>query len=578
MSTWWRLLAFVRPYRGQVALASLAGVVAAAATAAWVRLLGPLLKAVLRGGEATAFGITFEKDALTTTLPLAIIATALLKALSTWVHAGVMGSVAQRALAQLRHDLYARVLLLPPSWFERRHSGELLSRFTADVAQVEFAVGTSLSQWIKDTLQAVALLVVCASIDWRLFLLTFLVVPGMALPVSRFAKSARKAALKGQASIGALTQLTAEHVTALPIVQANGLEPRALAAFDAEQSRYLAVMKRSLFIRGAFTPTTEFLGIVALALALVVGARQVAVEPALAEHLVSFLAAALLLYQPVKSLSGNFTQVVVGLAAGQRLLEVLDEPAPVDAGPQAAALDVLQFEGVSFSYGDDRPALTDVSFSLRRGEHVALVGASGAGKSTVASLVLGFSAPSAGQLTWNGANVTSLSRRSLRAQLGWVPQEAVLLSGTVRENLSLAKAEATDEELWRALELAKAADVVRALPGQLDERLGERGARLSGGQRQRLAIARAFLRAPSLLVLDEPTSALDAETERALHESLESLMTNRAVLVIAHRLATVRRADRIVVLEQGRVVETGTWAELTSRPDSALSRLAFARE
>lgn len=555
-------MGFVRPWRGQIALATLAGVVAALATAAWARLLGPLLEAVLKGGDITLLGVTFQPADLALKLPFAVVTMAVVKALSTWAHSGLMSTVAQRGLAALRKALYDRVLSLPPSWFEKRHSGELLSRFTADVAQVEFAVGTSLSSWLKDTLQTLALLAVCASIDGRLFLLTFLVIPGMVLPVSRFAKSARKAATKGQASLGALTQLASEHLQALPIVQAYRTEPAALAAFDAEQGRYLEVMKRSLFIRGAFTPTTEFLGIVGVAVALIFGAKQVALEPALAGHLVSFLAAALLMYQPVKSLSGNFSQVLVGLGAAERLFELLDAVVEPERSEQVTALESLELDDVRFSYGDGREALSGVTFSVKAGEHVALVGASGAGKSTVFSLLLGFSSPSAGTLSWNGADVKQRSRRSIRHHLAWVPQEPVLLSGTVRENLWLAKEGASDAELWAALEHAHATTFVKALPRGLDEPIGERGATLSGGQRQRLAIARAFLKAPSLLLLDEPTSALDAGTEQEVQAGLSELMTNRAVLVIAHRLATVRSADRIVVMEQGRVVEQGTWDTL----------------
>lgn len=572
LASWWRLVGFVRPWRGQIALATLAGFVAALATAAWARLLGPLLESVLKGGDITLLGVTFHPADLALKLPFAVVTMAVVKALSTWAHSGLMSTVAQRGLAALRKALYDRVLSLPPAWFEKRHSGELLSRFTADVAQVEFAVGTSLSSWLKDTLQTLALLAVCASIDGRLFLLTFLVIPGMVLPVSRFAKSARKAATKGQASLGALTQLASEHLSALPIVQAYRTEPAALAAFDAEQGRYLEVMKRSLFIRGAFTPTTEFLGIVGVAVALVFGAKQVALEPALAGHLVSFLAAALLMYQPVKSLSGNFSQVLVGLGAAERLFEVLDAVVEPERSEPVTALESLELKDLRFSYGDGREALSGVSFSVKAGEHVALVGASGAGKSTVFSLLLGFSSASSGTLCWNGADVKQRSRRSIRDHLAWVPQEPVLLSGSVRENLWLAKESATDAELWAALEHAHATNFVKALPRGLDEPIGERGATLSGGQRQRLAIARAFLKAPSLLLLDEPTSALDAGTEQEVQAGLSELMTNRAVLVIAHRLATVRSADRIVVMEQGRVVEQGTW-EALMQANGAFARL-----
>jgi subfamily B ATP-binding cassette protein MsbA len=573
-----RLLTFVRPYRGKVTLAILASVVSAAAASGWAWLLGPLLQSVLKGGAVVVAGYALSEQQLIITLPLTVVGVALVKALSSWVHAGLMGEVSQGALGTLRRRLYSQLLTLPPKWFERRHSGELLSRFTADVAAVEFSMGQALSSWAKDTLQVLGLLAVCASIDGRLFLLTFVVLPGMAIPVSRFAKSARRAATKSQASLGALSELLTEQLQALPVVQAFGLEGQATARFDAEQARYLSVMKRSLFIRGAFTPTTEFLGIVGVALALVAGVQAVAHEPVLAAKLVSFLASALLLYQPVKAISGTFSQVAQGLGAAERLFEVLDAEVPPDVGAEAGPLTAtLELEGLTLDYGDGRLALAGVDLTITAGERVALVGASGAGKSSLLSVLLGFVSPTAGALRWNGQAFTSLTRRSLRHQVGWVPQEPVLLSGPVRDAVRLGRPEASDEAVWLALSRAHAADFVRALPKGLDEDVGERGGRLSGGQRQRLAIARAFLLEPSLLILDEPTSALDAATEAEVQAGLEALMTGRTTLVVAHRLSTVQHADRIVVLDHGRVVEEGTHAQLLAAKGAYAQLVASAR-
>jgi subfamily B ATP-binding cassette protein MsbA len=524
-----------------------------------------MLKAVLTGGSASAFGITFQTTDLSLAVPLAIVGLAVVKALSSFAHTGLMASVAQRALEEVRRALYAHVLALPPAWFERRHSGEVLSRFTSDVAAVEFAVGTALSSWIKDVLQAVALLWVCAAIDFRLFLLTFVVIPGMVLPVSRFAKSARRSAQQTQASLANLTELVAEHFNALPIVQVFGTQRRALERFDAQQAAYLSTMKRSLLIRGAFSPTTELLGIIGVALALVFGARAVSLEPSLAEKLVSFLAAALLMYQPIKALSGNSAQVAHGMGAALRLFEVLDEPLAPPRTVEVGPLKRLELSNVSFSHADGRPALTTMSLCVNVGEHVAIVGASGAGKSTLFSVLMGFAEPQSGRFRWNGVDMQTVSKRSLLQQLAWVPQDPILLSGTIRENLLLAKPDASEEELLEALQRAHAKDFVLALNGGLNHAVGERGASLSGGQRQRLAIARAFLKKPSLLLLDEPTSALDAESERAVQAGLSELMQGRTTLVIAHRLRTVRHASRIVVMDKGTLVEEGTWDTLWSR-------------
>lgn len=563
---WWRLVARTAPHRAPLAAAIAASLVAAAAGAAWASLVGPLLQAVLQGGAVTWGPFELARADLTTTLPAAIIGVATVKALATWLHAGLMGRVGQRVLADLRRDLYARLLALPPRWFEQRHSGELLARFTSDVAQVEFAAAQALSSVAKDSLQVVGLLVVCALTDWRLFLVVFLVLPGTIIPVSRFARGAKKQATKSQASLGALSMLVGEQLHALPAVQAYRLEPQALARFDAEQSRYLAVMKRSLFIRGAFSPTTEFLGVLGIVAALLLGTTAVQAEPALAGKLVSFLAAALLLYQPVKALSHTASQVAQGAGAAQRLFELLDAQPEPDAGGTAAPLrTALTVQGLEVTYADGRKGLTDVTFEVPAGSHVALVGPSGAGKSTLLSAILGFVVPTRGALRWDGVDLATLSRRSVRAHVAWVPQEPVLLSGTVRDNLLLGRADATDAQLEAALRRAHAEGFVAALPGGLDADVGERGSRLSGGQRQRLAIARAFLREPSLLLLDEPTSALDAATETEVQAGLAELMAGRTTLVVAHRLSTVRHAQHIVVLDQGRVAERGTHDELVAQ-------------
>jgi subfamily B ATP-binding cassette protein MsbA len=299
---------------------------------------------------------------------------------------------------------------------------------------------------------------------------------------------------------------------------------------------------------------------------MVVGTRAVQLEPTLAGNFISFIAAAVLIYQPLKSLSNTASQISLGAGAATRLFEVLDAEPDHDAGGEAKALSTgLELNDVRLTYADGREALKGVSFSVATGSHVALVGASGAGKSSVFSVLLGHVLASSGEVKWNGAPLSGLSRRSVRAQLAWVPQEPVLLSGSVRDNLRVGRADATDEQLWAALERAHAANFVRGFAAGLEEDVGERGARLSGGQRQRIAIARAFLKEPSLLLLDEPTSALDTETEAEVQAGLAELMKGRTTLVIAHRMSTIRHADRIVVMESGRVIDQGTPEEVAAK-------------
>jgi len=549
-----RLFARVKPHAGLLFIATLASAVAAGAAALWARLLGPLLEGVLTGKTTDVLGWSVGPAALVSQLPLLIVAAACIKALAQWLHGGLMRAIGQRVMTGLRRELYAKLLALPPSWHEQRHSGELLSRFTTDVAAVELTVTLSFSAYVKDTLTVLALLAVCAAADWRLAVLGFGVLPAMAWPVAAFAKSVRRQATKTQGSLAALTELTAEQLHNLPVVQAYRAEGAVLQRFDEEQGRYLAAMKRSLFVRGAFTPTLEMLGIAAVAVCLVAGARAVAAEPQLAGALLSFLAAALLMYQPLKSLSGTFSEVARGASSAERLFEVLDAAPVAEAGAPAPPLSRgLVFEDVRLVYADGRAALDGLNLTIEAGKITALIGPSGAGKSSVLALVLGLARATSGRITWDGADLHTLDLKSLRSRLAWVSQEPLLLSGTVRENLRLGASDATDEALWRALERANASAFVRAFPGGLDEEVGERGGRLSGGQRQRLAIARALLMEPSLLLLDEPTSSLDEASQAEVQKGLEELMRGRTVLLIAHRLSTISNADQVFALDHGRI-------------------------
>jgi len=429
---------------------------------------------------------------------------------------------------------------------------------------VEFSVTQALTSWVRDALQLLALLAVCLVLDWRLFALTFIVFPAALLPITRFARAVKRAARTTQGSLGQLTALVGEQLQALPIVQAYGMEPRVRTQFDARQARYLEEMDRSLLLRGAASPSIELLGVTGLALALAVGARAVRAEPALASSLMSYVGAVLLMYGPLKTLSSTLTQVMAGLGAAERVFELEDRRVPADEGELAPPLArSLRLEDLRVQYGEVH-ALRGLTLEVPAGKTVAVVGASGAGKSTLFSALLRFVDPAGGRILWNGADVRTFSRASIRAHIAWVPQEPVLFAGTVHDAVRVGKPGATDAEVWAALEHAHAAEFVRALPRGLETEVGERGAQLSGGERQRLAIARAFIREPSLLLLDEPTSSLDAASEALVQAGLAELKAGRTTLVIAHRLATVRKADVIYVVENGRVAEQGTHDQLVT--------------
>jgi subfamily B ATP-binding cassette protein MsbA len=550
---------------------------ASTTTALSAYLLGPLLSALLLGRPPAADGalgwVTAQlfpggaRDALATALPLLLIAVTAVKAVGQFGQGYLLQASAAGVTARLRRQLYGHLLELPPAFFQDKHSGELFSRFSADVTQVELALSQGLLAYVKDAATAAALVVSCALLDARLFAVLCLSVPLAVWPLTRFAKGLKKIAGRTQGALGQTTEQVSEVLGAMRVVQAFRQEGAALARFDAAQTGYLAEMRRSFFVRAAFTPTLEILGVLGFAAAVGVASRAVASGALQPDHLLSFLASAMLLYQPVKSLSQTGTLVLGAGASLARLEEILDAAPERDAPgatPVPRLRESVKFEQVRFGYGDAE-VLTGLDLEVRPGELVALVGPSGAGKSTVLSLLLGFWKPTGGHIRVDGVDLQTAQLGTWREQIAWVTQEPVLFDGTVADNLRVGRPAATDAELQRACESVGAWAFVSQLPGQLESEVGERGMKLSGGQRQRLVLARALLRDAALLVLDEATSSLDVESEQVVQAHLDTLLQGRAAIAVAHRLSTIQRATRIVVIDGGRKVEEGTHAELLAQ-------------
>jgi subfamily B ATP-binding cassette protein MsbA len=496
-----------------------------------------------------------------------ILVILLFKNLSDYAQAFLMVSVEQAAIRDIRTELFEHLHALPMLFFHSRRTGMLVSRNTNDLEYLRASLAAGISNLVKDSLTVIACLVWMFVASWQLALISFIVLPPVALALTSLGRKMRKRSTQAQERMADVTSLLHETIVGARIVKAFGMERYESERFQRANERFYQAYVRLRRVSAAARPMSEFAVVVVAVAMLWLGGRQIFERHELApQQFVLFVTALLSTISPVKSLSEVNANIQQGIAAARRVFDLLDTPPAMPDRPGAVRLptfrDVIRYDNVSFAYNAGEMVLDGVSFEIRQGEVVALVGSSGAGKSTAMDLLPRFQDPTAGRITWDGTDLRDVSMASLRAQLGIVTQETILFHDTVRHNIAYGRMDASDAEIREAARAAFAHDWIERLPQGYDTIVGERGTRLSGGERQRLAIARALLRNPPILLLDEATSALDTESERMVQAALERLMRNRTVLVIAHRLSTVQHADRIVVLERGRVAALGTHAQL----------------
>lgn len=578
-----RLLRLLLPYRGRIAAAIVCAAIAAAGMGAYAWLAGPAVRALVQGGSVgtapmlEAWIPARWLEALSRfvfgALPALLVLAAAVKAAASAGYNALLPGAVAAAAADLRRMLYERLLRADPDFYRRRSLGELVSRATGDVAAAEAAASQVVSTLVRDVSQAIALLLVCAFIDLRLLAAAAVVVPGTFVPVRIYARRLREVGREQLAAQAEVSRRAEQTIQGHRVVNAFNGQAFEEGRFAAASGRLLAVMRRSLRMRAAYSPFMEGLGVVGMALALAYAGRAVVAGRLPPEAVISFAAAAMMLYQPLKAL-GNLGQQLAQLrAAADRAFEILDAPdgiADSDGGREIPPPREVRLEGVSVRYGD-RLVLDRIDLVFRAGETVALVGESGAGKSTIANLILRFVDPCEGRVLFDGVDAREISLRSLRSHVGYVPQETVVFADSVRANIACG-APLDDETVVRAAREANAHTWIARLEGGLDAPLGEAGANLSGGERQRLGVARALARGARVLLLDEATSALDAENDALLQEAFaRALGRGRIGVIISHRLASLRGVDRVVVLERGRIVEEGSPAELLA------SGGAFAR-
>jgi subfamily B ATP-binding cassette protein MsbA len=605
---YFRLLRYLKPYRARLAVALLCMGVYALATAVSLGMISPFMQVLfertgreqvgalaLPGAHAPAQSLALAREplrlenltrwpellrakaerSLVAARPLValericlfILVVLLLKNLADYLQAFLMVSVEQAAIADLRSQLYAHLQRLSLSFYHARRTGTLISRITNDVEYLRASLAAGIGNFVKDGLTLIGCLAWVFYASWKLALLSLVILPPAAIALVAIGRKMRKRSGAAQERMGDLTAILQETISGIRVVKAFGMEAFEQGKFDATNRGYFRAFVRLRRVSAAARPVSE-LAIVVVAVAMLwLGGREIFVNQTLAPHqFLLFVTALLTTISPVKSLSEVNANLQQGIAAAHRLFGVLDTSPDVIDRPGARVLaplrERIRYQGVTFAYEPDQPVLHDVSFEVGRGEIVALVGSSGAGKTTTMDLLPRFYDPERGSITIDGVDLRDVTTASLRAQLGIVTQDTILFHDTVRANIAYGLADTHDAAVRAAAQAAHAHDFIARLPLGYDTLIGERGVKLSGGERQRIAIARALLKNPPILLLDEATSALDAESERLVRDALERLMRDRTVLVIAHRLSTVQHADRIVVLEGGRVVAEGTHREL----------------
>ena len=490
----------------------------------------------------------------------------------------------EKVVADLRTDVFSHLLRLSPAFHERNHSGEILSRLTADTTQIKSAFGTTASQALRNLVLLIGAVAMMLFTSLKLSAITLLAIPLIVLPLVIYGRRVRRLSRIAQDTLATTSSLAQEALTGVRVVQAFRQEERLSRKFaEATRAAFQAAAARTS-ARAVLTAMIIFIAFGAIVAVLWMGARDVLAGTMTGGELGQFVLYAAFAAGALGALSEVWGELQLAAGAAERLSEILDAEPEVKPPPNPVSLPEpprgeVAFDHVVFRYGDDEgeAALKDVSFQVKPGERVAIVGPSGAGKSTVFNLLLRFYDPNAGEVRVDGVNIRLADPHEVRARMALVPQETVIFSATIRENIRFGNPEASDAEVEAAAKAARVDEFAAKLPDGLDTMLGERGVNLSGGQRQRIAIARAILADAPILLLDEATSALDAESERLVQQALETLMEGRTTLAIAHRLATVRGADRIIVMEHGRIVETGRHDELIRKGGlyAHLARLQF---
>lgn len=556
MKNYMRLLAYIKPYTRRLALAVVCIIMAAGANLYLPWIIKDMIDDVLMSKDMVMLNL----------IAAGILVVMFTRGVFYYGQSYLVSYVGQRVIIDVRSVLFRKFQRMPLSYYDKQQTGTVMSYITNDVAVMQSAIVDNLIELVTEGSILIGSLAMMIYLDWKLSLLTLMTIPLVGFAMKIFGRKLKRSSTVIQERVAEITSLLQESISAIRVVKSFVRESYEIKRFEDQNWRNFQAAMKNVKLSSLLTPTVEFLAAIAVTFIVWFGGYEVVNEVITAGELVAFLTYAVNLANPVKRLSRVYAAIQKAMAAADRVFAVMDLNEKITDVPGAKPLPPIkgkvEFKDITFSYKEGQPALQHISLKAEPGQMIALVGPSGSGKSTIANLIPRFYDVDSGVITIDDHDIRQVTADSLREQIGLVPQETMLFSTSVMENIRYGRLEATDEEVIEAAKAANAEEFIKELPEGYDTKLGERGLNLSGGQRQRLAIARAILKNPRVLILDEATSALDTESEKIVQDALDNLMVGRTSFVIAHRLSTIFNADQIFVVENGHLREHGTHEEL----------------
>lgn len=556
MKNYMRLLAYIKPYTRRLALAVVCIIMAAAANLYLPWIIKDMIDDVLMSKDMVMLNL----------IAAGILVVMFTRGVFYYGQSYLVSYVGQRVIIDVRSVLFRKFQRMPLSYYDKQQTGTVMSYITNDVAVMQSAIVDNLIELVTEGSILIGSLAMMIYLDWKLSLLTLMTIPLVGFAMKIFGRKLKRSSTVIQERVAEITSLLQESISAIRVVKSFVRESYEIKRFEEQNWRNFQAAMKNVKLSSLLTPTVEFLAAIAVTFIVWFGGYEVVNEVITAGELVAFLTYAVNLANPVKRLSRVYAAIQKAMAAADRVFNIMDLDEKITDVPDAKPLPPIkgkvEFKDITFSYKEGQPALQHISLKAEPGQMIALVGPSGSGKSTIANLIPRFYDVDSGVITIDDHDIRQVTADSLREQIGLVPQETMLFSTSVMENIRYGRLEATDEEVIEAAKAANAEEFIKELPEGYDTKLGERGLNLSGGQRQRLAIARAILKNPRVLILDEATSALDTESEKIVQDALDNLMVGRTSFVIAHRLSTIFNADQIFVVENGHLREHGTHEEL----------------